>query len=92
MDTIMKIAGLGIPYIIEAYNKGKEETKFFDILPGEYKKEIALAEERKKNGDQFNPSYDEYIDTLKRGYSENRMMLIKWERHYSKSQWTVAFK
>ena len=92
MDIAIKIASSGIPYIIEAYQKGKEEIKFFDILPGEYQKEIKLAEQRKKNGDTFHPSYDEYIKTLEKGYNESKMMVIKWERHYSKSQWTVAIK
>ncbi len=89
MDIAFKILSFGIPFAIEAYKKGKEETKFFEILPWEYNKEIKLAEERKKNGDTFNPSYEEYINILKKGYSENKKMKIKWERHFSKSQWTV---
>ena len=48
MDIAFKILSFGIPFAIEAYKKGKEETKFFEILPGEYNKEIKLAEERKK--------------------------------------------
>ena len=92
MDILFKVMTFGIPYAIEAYQKGKEEIKLFEILPGEYEKEIKLAETRKKNGDIFNPNYEEYIETLKKGYNEKKMMLIKWERHFSESQWTVCIK
>ena len=77
---------------MEAIKKGKEEIQYFEVLPGEFNKEVKLAEQRKKYGDDFNPSYDEYIDTLRQWKINNYVVKIKWERHYSKSQWTAFVK
>ena len=66
-----------------------EETKYFNVYPEEYLKEVKLAKERKKNGDTFHPSYDEYLDILAQAKKQNRMLIIKWERHFSDSQWTA---
>ncbi len=78
-----------IPTIIKEVKKGQFEIKYFKILPEETQKEKDLAEERKNNGDTFHPSYKEYLSILDQGKKENQPMVIKWERHYSKSQWTV---
>ena len=78
-----------IPTIIKEIKKGQFEIKYFKILPEETQKEKDLAEERKNNGDTFHPSYKEYLSILDQGKKENQTMVIKWERHYSKSQWTA---
>ena len=78
-----------IPTIIKAVKKGQFEIKYFKILPEETQKEKDLAEERKNNGDTFHPSYKEYLSILDQGKKENQPMVIKWERNYSDSQWTV---
>ena len=78
-----------IPIIVTAIEKGKEEIKYFNVLPGEFNKEVQLAKDRKNNGDKFNPSYEEYIETLRQGKIRNCIVQIKWERHYSKSEWTA---
>ena len=80
--------GVIIPVIVAAV-QSSHNIKYYKILPGEYPKEVKLAEERKKNGDNFLPSYKKYINVLKQGRNANRTMVIKWERHFTKSEWTA---
>ena len=89
--VIQGITALGtiIPPIVLAIKKGASETKYFRVLPEEYYKEVKLAKERKKYGDTFSPDYKGYLDTLRQGRDKNRMMVIKWERKFSKSNWTA---
>ena len=91
LSTVSSLVGLVKP-IKDLYDKAKEEIKCFEVFPGEYQKEVDLAEERKNHGDKFNPSYEEYIDTLKEAKDKDAIAIIKWERHFSKSQWTAYIK
>ena len=85
---VSTVVGLTVT-VVDKVKEGKEEIQYFDVLPGEFYKEVELAKERKKYGDKFNPSYEEYIETLRRARKQNRIIKIKWERHWSKSQWTA---
>ena len=78
-----------IPKAVDSIKKGMSETLHFKILPEEYEKEVKLAKERKDNGDTFSPNYEDYLDILKQGSDQNKMMVIKWERKFSKSNWTA---
>ena len=78
-----------IPKAVDGIKKGMSETKYFKILPEEYEKEVKLAKERKDYGDTFYPNYEDYLDILKQGKDENKMMVIKWERKFSKSNWAA---
>ena len=91
MNLVSGVVGLVRP-LKDLYEQAKEEIKYFEVFPGEYKKEVELAEERKKNGDKFNPSYEEYLDILKKAKDEDSIVIIKWERHFSKSLWTAHIK
>ena len=91
MNLVSNVIGIVRP-LKDLYEQAKEEIKFFEVLPEEYDKEVKLAEERKENGDEFNPSYDEYLDILKKAKDEDAIVIIKWERHFSKSQWTAHIK
>ena len=78
-----------VPTVFKAIKKGSFEIKYFRVLPEEYNKEVKLAKERKKNGDTFSPTYEEYLSILEQGKKEKRIMVIKWERHYRKSNWVA---
>ena len=65
------------------------ELKYYKILPEEYEKEVEQAEKRKKMGDIFHPNYDEYLKILKKAKDDNVIFVIKWERHFTKSEWTA---
>ena len=85
---VATVVGLSVT-VAEKVTEAKEETQYFEVLPGEFNKEVKLAKERKEYGDKFNPSYEEYIETLRRARIQNRTIKIKWERHWTKSQWTA---
>ncbi len=78
-----------VPSIVGAIKRGASETKYFKVLPEEYEKEVKLAKERKEYGDTFFPDYDSYLDILRQGRDEKKIMVIKWERKYSKSNWVA---
>ena len=64
ISTVAAIVSTGVGLtvtIVDKVKEGKEEIQYFDVLPGEFYKEVELAKERKKYGDKFNPSYEEYI-------------------------------
>ena len=69
-----------------------ESVNYFEISPEEYDKEVKLAKERKEYGDQFIPSYEEFLDTLKRAHDQNLRFIIKWVRLFSKSKWSIKIK
>ena len=69
-----------------------ESVNYFEILPEEYDKEVKLAKERKEYGDQFIPSYEEYLETLKRAHDQKLRSVIKWVRVFTKSNWSIKIK
>ena len=91
VSVISSIIGLIKP-LKDLYDQAKEEIKYFEVFSEEYQKEVDLAKERKNNGDKFYPSYEEYIDILKQAKDKNAIVTIKWERHFSESQWTTHIK
>ena len=54
--------------------------------------EVKLAKERKEYGDDFLPSYEDYLNTLKRAHEQNLRFEIKWVRLFSKSTWSIKIK
>ena len=79
----------GIISLISTISSWAYEVKFYKIMPEEYEKEVEQAEKRKKMGDIFHPNYDEYLKMLKKAKDDNVMFIIKWERHFTKSEWTA---
>ena len=82
------IGGLG--NIASYISSSISEIKYYKILPEEYEKEKKQAEIRlNKYKDIFHPSYDEYLEILKKAKDTNSISVIKWERHYTTSEWTI---
>ena len=69
-----------------------ESVNYFEILPEEYDKEAKLAKERKEYGDRFIPSYEEYLETLKRAHDQKLRSVIKWVRVFTNSSWSIKIK
>jgi len=69
-----------------------ENINYFEISPEEYDKEVKLAKERKEYGDQFIPSYEGYLETLKKAHDQNLRSEIKWVRVFTKSNWSIKIK
>ena len=79
-----------LPKVYNFISSSISEIKYYKILPEEYEKEKKQAEDRlNKYKDIFHPSYDEYLKILKEAKDTNRISVIKWERHYSTSEWTI---
>jgi len=79
----------GIKTIIQFFDYLISDTKIYDFFPGECNNQIKLAKQREKEGDKFNPSYQEYIKTLEKAYKNNSEFKIKMERNFTKKQWTA---
>ena len=69
-----------------------EHINYFEVSPENYDNEVKLAKERKEYGDQFIPSYEEYLNTLKKAHDQNLRFVIKWVRLFSKSKWSIKIK
>ena len=78
--------------IFRIFKEALEDVHYFDVSLEEYDNEVKLAKERKEYGDKFLPTYEDYLNTLKRAHEQNLRFEIKWVRVFSKSTWSIKIK
>ena len=78
--------------IFRIFKEALEDVHYFDVSLEEYDNEVKLAKERKEYGDKFLPTYEDYLNSLKRAHEQNLRFEIKWVRVFSKSTWSIKIK